>query len=105
MNRGASARASGSVWDRVLNTPTVMMTGGPSPYRSNAIIVPSADTAVFIGWSSLLARRRAGIGMSQLSIPQVLRCGQPPADVIAYDFAAATAAGMRGQPVTRAYSA
>src|SRR5262245_65434107 len=43
-----------------------MMTGGPSPYRSNAIIVPSADTAVFIGWSSLLARRRAGIGVGQL---------------------------------------
>jgi hypothetical protein len=45
-----------------------MMTGGPSQNWSNAIIVPSADTAVFIGWSSLLARRWAGIGMSQLSI-------------------------------------
>jgi hypothetical protein len=68
VNRGASALASGSVCDRVLNAPAVMMTGAPSPYRSNAIIVPSADTAVFIGWSSLLARGRAGIGMAQLLI-------------------------------------
>jgi hypothetical protein len=40
--------ASGSAVERVLNAPAVVVTGGPSPYRSNAITVPSADATVSI---------------------------------------------------------
>src|SRR5262245_28490386 len=56
-----------------------MMTGGPPPYRSNAITVPSADATVSI--SALPSARLAG---PELKGP--LAHG-PPADVIAYDFA------------------
>jgi DNA-binding MarR family transcriptional regulator len=47
VNCGARALASGSVADRVLNAATAMMTGGPSPYWSNAIVVPSAELAKY----------------------------------------------------------
>jgi hypothetical protein len=52
VNCSDSSFATGAFADRWVGPPPMMTTGGPSPNRSNAMVVPSPDVTVFMAAAS-----------------------------------------------------